>query len=161
MAQQTVVDGETGLSHRTKVNDNFTELYNYTDGTTPLTAVDINGGTIDGATVGSTTPSTGVFTTLAATSIDSTPIGGTTPASGAFTTLSATSMDSTPIGGTTPESGTFSTLATTGDTLTIQTTKTPATATDTGTTGQIAWDSSYIYVCIATNTWVRSALTTW
>lgn len=29
----------------------------------------------------------------------------------------------------------------------------------TGTAGQIAWDASYIYVCTATNTWERAALT--
>ena len=37
----------------------------------------------------------------------------------------------------------------------------PASATDTGTTGEIRITSTHIYVCIATNTWVRSALTTW
>ena len=46
------------------------------------------------------------------------------------------------------------------DTITIST-KTPASATDTGTTGMIAWDSSYLYVCVATNTWKRSAISTW
>lgn len=29
----------------------------------------------------------------------------------------------------------------------------------TGTTGQICWDSNYIYVCTATNTWKRASLT--
>lgn len=37
----------------------------------------------------------------------------------------------------------------------------PATATSTGTAGQIAFDSSFFYVCTATNTWVRAALATW
>jgi hypothetical protein len=37
----------------------------------------------------------------------------------------------------------------------------PATATSTGTTGQVAFDSNYIYYCVATNTWKRSPLTTW
>ena len=36
--------------------------------------------------------------------------------------------------------------------------KTPASAIDTGTAGEIAWDSSYFYVCTATNTWTRIAL---
>lgn len=48
-----------------------------------------------------------------------------------------------------------------GDTFIIATTKTPTTANDTGTTGQIAWDSGYIYVCVATDTWERSALSSW
>ena len=46
------------------------------------------------------------------------------------------------------------------DTITIYT-KTPASATAIGTTGMIAWDSSYLYVCVATNTWKRSAISTW
>jgi hypothetical protein len=29
----------------------------------------------------------------------------------------------------------------------------------TGTVGQICWDANYIYVCTATNTWKRTALT--
>ncbi len=37
----------------------------------------------------------------------------------------------------------------------------PSTASSTGTAGQIAYDSSYMYVCTATNTWKRTALTTW
>jgi hypothetical protein len=30
---------------------------------------------------------------------------------------------------------------------------------ETGTVGQICWDANYIYVCTATNTWKRTALT--
>lgn len=37
----------------------------------------------------------------------------------------------------------------------------PSSASANGTAGQIAWDSSYIYVCTATNTWKRSALSSW
>jgi len=37
----------------------------------------------------------------------------------------------------------------------------PASASAAGTAGTVAWDSSYIYVCIATNTWVRAAIATW
>lgn len=37
----------------------------------------------------------------------------------------------------------------------------PASASATGTTGEIRFGSGYIYVCIATNTWVRTQLTTW
>lgn len=48
-----------------------------------------------------------------------------------------------------------------GDTLRIRTSKTPASANASGTQGQIAWDDDYIYVCIDTNTWKRSALSTW
>ncbi|HZV71645.1 MAG TPA: hypothetical protein VFG10_18970 [Saprospiraceae bacterium] len=38
---------------------------------------------------------------------------------------------------------------------------TPETSSDNGVTGQIAWDDNFLYVCIATNTWVRTPLTTW
>lgn len=37
----------------------------------------------------------------------------------------------------------------------------PASATATGTTGEIRITAGFIYICIATNTWVRAALTTW
>ncbi|TXI86917.1 MAG: hypothetical protein E6Q36_08360 [Chryseobacterium sp.] len=37
----------------------------------------------------------------------------------------------------------------------------PASATATGVLGEVRITSTYIYVCTATNTWVRSALTTW
>lgn len=37
----------------------------------------------------------------------------------------------------------------------------PASATATGITGEIRIDESYIYICTATNTWKRTALTTW
>jgi len=43
----------------------------------------------------------------------------------------------------------------------ITTTKTPASASATGTAGTIAWDASYIYVCTATDTWKRVAIATW
>ena len=37
----------------------------------------------------------------------------------------------------------------------------PASATASGNPGQVAYDSNYIYVCVAQNTWVRAALSTW
>lgn len=37
----------------------------------------------------------------------------------------------------------------------------PTSATDTGTLGEIRITAGFIYVCTATNTWVRSALATW
>jgi len=47
------------------------------------------------------------------------------------------------------------------DSFILRTAKTPASASDTCTTGTIAWDASYVYVCISTNTWKRAALSTW
>lgn len=37
----------------------------------------------------------------------------------------------------------------------------PTSATDTGVLGEIRYDANYMYVCVATNTWKRSPLTTW
>jgi len=37
----------------------------------------------------------------------------------------------------------------------------PASATATGVLGEIRYDANFMYVCVATNTWKRSALTTW
>jgi hypothetical protein len=37
----------------------------------------------------------------------------------------------------------------------------PATASDTGTAGDVRYDASYVYICTATNTWKRAAITTW
>lgn len=36
----------------------------------------------------------------------------------------------------------------------------PATATSPGTKGQLAFDATHLYVCIATNTWIRAAFAT-
>lgn len=71
---------------------------------TVLTTTDINGGTIDGATVGAAVASTGAFTTLSASStvsgtgfstyLASPPaIGGTTASTGRFTNVTATTGD--------------------------------------------------------------------
>lgn len=48
-----------------------------------------------------------------------------------------------------------------GDRIRVGTAKTPASATATGTAGEICWDADYIYVCTAANTWKRTAITTW
>jgi hypothetical protein len=38
---------------------------------------------------------------------------------------------------------------------------TPASAAATGTAGTVVWDASFIYVCVAANTWKRVAIATW
>lgn len=43
----------------------------------------------------------------------------------------------------------------------IITNRTPSSATDTGIKGQVAWDSSYIYVCVSDDVWKRTALSSW
>mgnify|MGYP001588001454 FL=1 len=95
-----------------------------------FTTVDINGGTIDGTTIGSTTPSAVTTSSLVATTadinagnIDNTVIGATTPAAATVTSLVATTadinggtIDGTTIGATTPAAvSTTSLVATTAD----------------------------------------------
>lgn len=48
-----------------------------------------------------------------------------------------------------------------GDSIRLRTAQTPASASATGSQGQIAWDANYIYVCVATDTWKRVAISTW
>ena len=47
------------------------------------------------------------------------------------------------------------------DTMRLRTARTPASATAAGNAGDICWDSSYLYICTATNTWRRIAHATW
>ena len=43
----------------------------------------------------------------------------------------------------------------------ISNTYIPALANSTGSSGQIVWDSDYIYICVATDTWKRANISTW
>jgi hypothetical protein len=47
------------------------------------------------------------------------------------------------------------------DSFRVRSSKTPGSAIDTGLQGQIAWDSSYVYVCIASDIWKRATISTW
>lgn len=48
-----------------------------------------------------------------------------------------------------------------GDALRLRSAKTPASAGAPCNQGEMAWDASYVYVCVATNSWKRSALSSW
>jgi hypothetical protein len=48
-----------------------------------------------------------------------------------------------------------------GNGMRIRTARTPASAGASGNAGTIVWDTGYIYVCTATNTWKRAELLTW
>jgi hypothetical protein len=66
-------------------------------GTSTFANVDINGGAIDGTIIGATTPAAATFTTVTGgpatfTSINNTPIGNAVPSTGAFTTLAASGL---------------------------------------------------------------------
>jgi hypothetical protein len=47
------------------------------------------------------------------------------------------------------------------NTVRLRTARTPASAGAAGNAGDICWDADYIYVCTATNTWKRTAISTW
>ena len=105
----------------------------YLSGSVLSSDVDINGGTIDNTTIGASAPSTGAFTTLAASGAVSGagviarfaspgPIGDVAPSTGSFSTLAAsgavsgagfTARFASPgaIGNTAPSTGAFTTLA--------------------------------------------------
>jgi hypothetical protein len=81
-------------------------------------------------------------------------IEGDTDANLVFVDASA---DKVAVGASDPQSK----LDINSDTIRLRTAKTPASASDTGVTGQICWDADYIYICTATNTWKRAAIATW
>lgn len=119
-------------------------------GASSFSNADINGGAVDGTVIGAASPAAATFTNLTAS--------GTST----LTTvdINAGDIDGTNIGSATPGAGTFSALVCTGDHIRIDTTQTPASSSASGTKGEIAYDSDYIYVCVATNSWKRVALST-
>lgn len=52
-------------------------------------------------------------------------------------------------------------LVLTGNAIQIGSSTTIPTAGSAGAPGQIVWDSSYLYVCVAANTWKRTLLSSW
>ena len=96
-------------------------------------SVDINGGAIDGTTIGSSTAASGAFSSMTAATvdinggtidgatIDGATIGGTTAGAGTFTSMTAATVDinggtadGTTIGGTIAAAGTFTNLTASG-----------------------------------------------
>ena len=69
----------------TKINTNFDSLDDLLDGTTAITGIDINSGTLDGVTIGGASAGAGTFTNLTAT--------GTTTLAGASTSADITFGD--------------------------------------------------------------------
>jgi len=52
-------------------------------------------------------------------------------------------------------------LGLTGNTINLPTERTITNSNDPGVKGDICWDSNYIYVCVATDTWKRVGIATW
>lgn len=48
-----------------------------------------------------------------------------------------------------------------GNTLRVGTARTPASATAAGNTGEICWDATHLYICVAANSWRRVAHAAW
>lgn len=48
-----------------------------------------------------------------------------------------------------------------GANLVISSTYVPALANSAGSAGTVVWDSNYVYICVATNTWKRANIATW
>lgn len=67
----------------------------------------------------------------------------------------------TTLGVGTGDSPVFVKTTLTGNEINIATAQTPASSTAAGTQGDVAWDTSYLYVAVATDTWKRTALSTW
>lgn len=91
------------------------------------------------------------------------PTGG--PASDTFVTTTQEIANLGTTGGTGPTgpTGPTGTTGTTGATGSVGITgpTTPASAAAAGTAGTVVWDSGFVYVCVATNTWKRVAIATW
>jgi hypothetical protein len=83
----------------TKLNTNLDAIDDLLDGTTPVTGIDINSGTIDGTVIGGSTPAAVTTSSLVATTadinagtIDGTVIGGSSAAAITGTTITGTSF---------------------------------------------------------------------
>ena len=138
-------------------------------GTGTVTINPATASAIDNATLGVTTPLAVKSTTLTATgAVSLSPASANVVLSptgtGVVTVNPATAgtLNNVSIGVTTPLAGKFTTLAASG--LVALTgapsigSAAPATKTSAGVTGTITWDSGFIYVCVATNTWKSVAI---
>jgi hypothetical protein len=91
-----------------------------------------------------------MFYDLSGTSVDWLALGNSLAISGTtIDTIQDIRTSATP---------TFLSAIFSGDNIRIGTTKTPTGVNDTGIAGTICWDSSFLYICVATDTWTRIAL---
>ena len=107
--------------------------------------------TLSGTLAAGNTAITGTLSTTGTASLNSISSGSIAATGNVTTTASVGAGTASP----------STTLDVNADQLRVRTAKTPASASATGTQGTICWDSNYIYVCTATNTWKRAAIATW
>lgn len=132
-----IVDGQEidAADVTTPLNELVTAINNLINGTETFTAIDINGGAIDGATIGANSAAAGTFTTLAATdgsaisTLNGSNVTSGTVAAARVGNLPASKITSGTldaarvpfgapgaIGSATPNTGAFTTLTATGTT---------------------------------------------
>lgn len=104
--------------------------------------VDVDSLTVGGQPV---TASNGTVTSVSVTSANG--------VSGSVATASTTPAITLSLGAITPTS--------VAATTTLIASAPPATASSTGVAGTITWDATHVYICVATDTWVRADLATW
>jgi carbonic anhydrase/acetyltransferase-like protein (isoleucine patch superfamily) len=88
---------------------------------------------------------------------DATGIGSNTAVLGNDSIVTTALKGNVGIGTTSPTA----LLDVNSDTVRVRTARTPASAAAAGNAGDICWDTDYIYVCTATDTWKRTAISTW
>lgn len=102
--------------------------------------------------------------------VDSLTVGGqpVTASNGTVTSVSVTTengVSGTVATATTTPAITVSLGAITPTSVAATTTRIasapPAAADSTGVAGTITWDATHVYICVATDTWVRADLATW
>jgi hypothetical protein len=140
--------GTTGPGHALQVNGAICATGTFGTASASTVVLDVSGD----ARILTTGPSGGGYNPLAFVQVNS--------SGGGYTERARIDSSGRLLVGTSSDSG-GALLQVNGDRVRIATAKTPASASDTGTTGEICWDANYIYVCTATNTWKRSAISTW
>jgi len=131
----------------TKLNTNLDAIDDILDGTTPVTGIDINSGTIDGTVIGGTTPAAGSFTTLTS---DELTVDGDVAVSSANSRLRLYETDTTNLNTQLQnQAGNFnlSTLLDDASSSTLRLKVDHSTGDisfyeDTGTTAKFFWDAS-------------------
>jgi hypothetical protein len=92
--------------------------------------------------------------------IQNTAIGTVARSQAYFTNTYTGGLQAQAIGNVTPGSATFTTVTMNGN-LFVSGSYIPSAINSSGAAGQIAYDSTHIYVCVATNSWLRANLATW